>query len=108
MRLHHRAIAHEMVTVGLEFEAIHLAAETRQFDGPADILRRQRLVVSIRKEVELRRDAGLEDGDLEGEVAIAKHTAAMWATLEIGGSGTVFACRVVDVSVLPGATRTKQ
>ena len=59
--------------------------------------------------MELRRHAGLEDGDLEREVAVAQQAAAVRATFELRGRVcSVRASRLVDVSVFLRATRSEQ
>ena len=54
-----------------------------------DLPRIDRLVVQIGIEPEQRLRALLEDGDLQGEVAVAQQAAAMRTALVVGGRGFV-------------------
>jgi hypothetical protein len=85
MRLGDRAVADQHIAFSGEGEAVHLAIEAAEFDAGAHVLGRNRLIAAIGVQAVLRRHAGLEDGDLNGEIAVAKHAATMRSTLVVAG-----------------------
>ena len=83
MRLEDDAVAAQEIPLPREVEALHTAAEPAEFDGHVDAVRVDGHVVAVGIDAKLRRNAGLEEGDLQREISVAEHPAVVRSALEI-------------------------
>lgn len=88
VRLGDDAVAEEVVFPRRECERVYLVAQPQEFNGELDFVRRQRLVILICVDVELGINAVLENGHLDCERAIAKHTPAVRPALILARRGS--------------------
>ena len=72
-------VAAQIVAFGFESETVCLVTETRQFNAQLHVSRWNRLVIPERIDAKFRVNTVFENGDLNGEITVAKHSTPMGA-----------------------------
>ena len=84
MRFFHSPATTQKIILRGEGKSIDLAAQPGQFDTQLNILRPDRLVVTIGVDMEFGFGAIFKDGDFNREIAVAQHPTAMGTALFLG------------------------
>jgi len=108
MRLGDLTAAGQVLAFRLEGEYVGFPVQSLERDGGNHFGGIDRLAVLVGVKTELRRDVGFEDGDLDGEIPIAQHAAAMGATLVVAAGWGRFNSSVTGLGCRFTATRHHQ